>query len=101
VFRHHSDQNEHSFSNVPLGGGEVITEQPTMQGGGGSFGSQISTGIPNNFGGGGGGGGRPPPLPPMMSPQLSQGIPLPGFDILDRIPVFKIHNTGKKTKLNY
>lgn len=62
-----------------------------------SFGSQISSGVPNTFAGG---GSRPNPLPTMMSPQHNNGIPLPGFDILDRMPTFKIHNTGKTFKIN-
>ncbi len=59
---------------------EVITEQPIQ-----SYGSQISTGMPSNF-------GRGPVT--MISPQI--GIPLPGLEILDRIPSFKIQTAGKK-----
>ncbi|CAL8126950.1 unnamed protein product [Orchesella dallaii] len=66
-----------SFTSVPMG--EVITEQPIQ-----SYGSQISTGMPSNFGRGG-------PVQ-MISPQI--GIPLPGLEVLDRIPSFKIHTAG-------
>jgi len=78
---------------LPFGGlNEVITEQPLHHNQGG-FGSQVSTGQP--FGGGGGsrGGG----IPTMMSPGGVGGVPLPGFELLDRIPAFKIHTTGKNT----
>lgn len=71
-----------SFTSVPMG--EVITEQPIQ-----SYGSQISTGMPSNFGRGG--------PATMMSPQI--GIPLPGLEVLERIPSFKIHSAGKQQKI--
>lgn len=74
-----------SFSSVPVPMSEVITEQPIQ-----SYGSQISTGMPSNF-------GRGPVT--MISPQI--GIPLPGLEVLDRIPSFKIHTAGKTCLLAY
>jgi hypothetical protein len=78
------------FVPVSVGGdgGGVITEQPLQSYGG----SQVSGGglLPATF-------GRlsHPHLPQMMSAGGTGGVPLPGFEILDRVPAFKIHTTGK------
>lgn len=86
------EEQTSSFSSVPMG--EVITEQP-MQ----SYGSQISTGMSSGFGGrgsaGGGASGSGQGMPgglQMMQAQV--GIPLPGLEILEGIPSFKIHTQG-------
>lgn len=91
-----------SFSSVPpqqmqgVMGTDVITEQP-MQ----TYGSQISTGMSSS-----GGFGRPMSVPPGPPPPSSSsmgmtqhpsqiiGVPLPGLEVLDRVPSFKITTAG-------
>ncbi|CAG7816587.1 unnamed protein product [Allacma fusca] len=80
------DHHHHHGPFVPVPLSDVITEQPIQ-----SYGSQISTGLPVTFGTSS--SSRPGQASSMMSP-TQIGIPLPGLEILDRIPFLKVHDLG-------
>ena len=85
------DHHHHHGPFVPVPLSDVITEQPIQ-----SYGSQISTGLPVTFGTS---ARSSQAAPAMMSPGTI-GIPLPGLEILDRIPFLKVHDLGESLPLS-